>query len=214
MADPMTLAMVGAAAGAMTNKKDPLKGALLGATLGYGGGTLAPGLLGAGATQAASGAAGAAGIQSGFGAQLAGQGLLSAAPAMSGGASPVASSLASQGMTAAPAMMSTAAAAPSIMSRLANPQTLMAGAQLAGSMTPQQAQTVPGRVTPGQQIPMAFQPPPMAMSQMGFPGMMRVSDPLDDELGMFDVPSFIRSQMQSGGDDRKLGFFPAVRNRR
>jgi hypothetical protein len=208
MADPMTLAMVGAAAGAMTNKKDPMKGALLGATLGYGGGTLAPGLLGTGATQAASGAAGAAGIQSGFGAQLAGQGLLSAAPAMSGGASPVASALASQGMTAAPAMMSTAAAAPSMMSRLANPQTLMAGAQLAGAMGPQPAQTAPGRVTPGQPIPMAFQAPPMAMSQM----TRAVPDVFgDEEIGIFGVPGMKRSRIVPGQLEEIFDYFPSRR---
>ena len=54
MADPITMAVVGGSIGAMTNKKDPLKGALLGAAGGYGGGALmgASGL-GAGATQVA-----------------------------------------------------------------------------------------------------------------------------------------------------------------
>jgi len=54
MADPITMAVVGGSIGAMTNKKDPLKGALLGAAGGYGGATLmgASGL-GAGATQVA-----------------------------------------------------------------------------------------------------------------------------------------------------------------
>jgi hypothetical protein len=202
MADPMTLAMVGAAAGAMTNKKDPMKGALMGAALGGGGGLLAGGALAGGAGAAAAPSTGLLAGMSPMGVQAAGGLTASAIPAaVPGGGALLASGAQS-------------AAAPSLMSRLANPQTLMAGAQLAGSMTPQQTQTAPGRVTPGQQIPMAFEAPPMAMSQMGFPGMLRVSDPLDDELGMFDVPSFIRSQMQSGGDDRKLGFFPAVRNRR
>lgn len=40
MADPITMAVVGGSIGAMTNKKDPLKGALLGAAGGYGGATL------------------------------------------------------------------------------------------------------------------------------------------------------------------------------
>jgi hypothetical protein len=200
MADPMTLAMVGAAAGAMTNKKDPMKGALMGAALGGGGGLLAGGALAGGGAAAAPSTGLLAGM-SPMGVQAAGGLTASAIPA--------------SGVAGGGALLAGGApAAPGMMSRLANPQTLMAGAQLAGAMGPQPAQTAPGRVIPGQQIPMAFQPPPMAMSQMGFPGMMRVSDPLDDELGMFDVPSFIRSQMQSGGDDRKLGFFPAVRNRR
>lgn len=58
MADPVTLAVAGAVAGAATNKKDPLKGAILGATLGYGGGAVAPALMGGGAAGAAGTAAG------------------------------------------------------------------------------------------------------------------------------------------------------------
>jgi hypothetical protein len=52
MADPITMAVVGGSIGAMTNKKDPLKGALLGAAGGYGGGALM-GAGGLGATQVA-----------------------------------------------------------------------------------------------------------------------------------------------------------------
>jgi hypothetical protein len=49
MADPVTMAVVGGSVGAMMNKKDPLKGALLGAAGGYGGATLmGAGGLGAG----------------------------------------------------------------------------------------------------------------------------------------------------------------------
>ena len=40
MGDPVTMAVVGGSVGAMMNKKDPLKGAMLGAIGGYGGGTL------------------------------------------------------------------------------------------------------------------------------------------------------------------------------
>ena len=57
MADPVTLAMVGAAAGAALKPKDPLKGAMLGATVGFTGGTA----LGAGAVTAAAPAGGAIG---------------------------------------------------------------------------------------------------------------------------------------------------------
>jgi hypothetical protein len=62
MFDPFTLAMIGAGVGAFTNKKDPLKGALIGGTLGYGGGTAfgSGGLLGG----SASGAAGSSGLTS------------------------------------------------------------------------------------------------------------------------------------------------------
>jgi len=40
MADPVTMAVVGGSVGAMMSPKDPLKGALLGAAGGYGGGAL------------------------------------------------------------------------------------------------------------------------------------------------------------------------------
>lgn len=53
MADPVTMAVVGGSVGAMMNKKDPLKGALLGAAGGYGGATMLGGsamLGGAGST--------------------------------------------------------------------------------------------------------------------------------------------------------------------
>lgn len=63
MADPVTMAVVGGTAGALLSPKDPLKGALLGAAGGYGGGALL-GSLGAtgtaAGTAAASGTAGAA----------------------------------------------------------------------------------------------------------------------------------------------------------
>ena len=54
MFDPITLALIGGAVGGLTNKKDPLKGALLGAAGGYaGGGLLAPTAAGAAANGAA-----------------------------------------------------------------------------------------------------------------------------------------------------------------
>lgn len=49
MGDPVTMAVIGASAGAMMNKRDPLKGALLGAAGGYGGATLMGGIGAAGA---------------------------------------------------------------------------------------------------------------------------------------------------------------------
>ena len=114
MADPVTLAMVGAAAGAVTNKKDPLKGALLGATLGGVGGAVAPGLLGGGAASTAGGFIPAAAAET----------QLAAAPAsaMSG-----------------------------LLGKATSTPVLMAGAQLAGAMTPQQAQTAP--IQPSQAKP-------------------------------------------------------------
>lgn len=61
MADPVTLAMAGAAAGAALKPKNPLQGAMLGAAAGFTGGAA----LGAGAGAAAAGGAGAAGAAGG-----------------------------------------------------------------------------------------------------------------------------------------------------
>jgi hypothetical protein len=192
MADPVTLAMVGAAAGAVTNKKDPLKGALMGAALGGGGGLLAGG---AAAGGAAAGGSGLLGGAAPLGATAAGGLTASAIPA--GGV---------VGGGALLAGGAPAAAAPGLMSQLANPAVLAAGSQLAGSMTPKQAQTAPGRVSPGQQVPIEFQPPPIAMTPIGrFANIM----PLDEELGLFDTPSMIRTQMRPGQNDLMLNYIPS-----
>lgn len=50
--DILLASLIGGGAGALTSKKDPLKGALIGAGLGAGGAHLAPGLLGAGGATA------------------------------------------------------------------------------------------------------------------------------------------------------------------
>lgn len=79
MFDPFTLALIGGAAGGLLNKKDPLKGALMGAGLGYAGGAVAPKLLGSApvssaATDAMADATfGSTGYNTGLGAK---QGLL------------------------------------------------------------------------------------------------------------------------------------------
>ena len=131
MADPVTLAAIGAVAGAATNKKDPVKGALIGATLGFGGGSVAPALMGG--TAAGAGAAGTAGTGAAAGGTfIPGMALetqLAAAPA-----SPLAG----------------------FMSKATTPQSLMAGAQLAGAMQPKApvAQAMPLR--PGQQVPITL----------------------------------------------------------
>jgi hypothetical protein len=128
MADPVTLAAIGAVAGAATNKKDPVKGALLGATLGFGGGTVAPALMGG--TAAGAGAAGTGAAAGGtFIPGMALETQLAAAPA-----SPLAG----------------------FMSKATTPQSLMAGAQLAGAMQPKApvAQAMPLR--PGQQVPITL----------------------------------------------------------
>lgn len=70
MGDPVTMAIIGASAGAMLNKKDPLKGALLGAAGGFGGATMLAGAGAAGAagTAAMPGVAGGAIAPGAFGA--------------------------------------------------------------------------------------------------------------------------------------------------
>ena len=76
MADPITLAVVGAGIGAMVNPNDPIKGAVMGGAVGFTGGTA----LGAGG---ASGAAGGAAASAGGAAQTYAStipGLVSAAP--------------------------------------------------------------------------------------------------------------------------------------
>jgi pilus assembly protein FimV len=83
MADPVTLAMVGAAAGAALKPNDPLKGAMLGATVGFTGGTA----LGVGAAgTAAAGTAGTAAATGGTAAATgtaAGTSAMAAQPALS-----------------------------------------------------------------------------------------------------------------------------------
>lgn len=75
--DPVTMAMVGAAAGAALKPNDPLRGAMLGATVGFTGGTA----LGVGA--AGSAAAGTAAGTAGTAAGTAGTTAMAAQPALS-----------------------------------------------------------------------------------------------------------------------------------
>jgi hypothetical protein len=79
MADPVTLAMVGAAAGAAMKPRDPLRGAMLGATVGYTGGT-ALGVGGAASGAAATTGAATGGASAATNSMIAAQ---SAQPAMS-----------------------------------------------------------------------------------------------------------------------------------
>lgn len=181
MAEAMTLAMLGAAAGAATNKKDPLKGALLGATLGYGGGALAPGLLGTGAP-----AAGLTGITP-MGVEAAGGLLGSTAPVASPGVGAVLST-------------GTQAAAPSMMSRLATPQTLMAGAQLAGAMSPQPQRAQPLPLRPGQ---------PSQVIMQDIPQITRTI--VSPTAKYFDSPGIMQSQIRPDQPDLLLNYFPVQR---
>ena len=60
--DLLLMAALGAGAGALTSKRDPLKGALIGGTLGGVGGAFAPGLLAGAGAGTAGGSGGGAGV--------------------------------------------------------------------------------------------------------------------------------------------------------
>jgi hypothetical protein len=165
MADPVTLAMVGAAAGAALKPKNPLQGAMLGATAGFTGGTaLGIGAAGAaGAAGTAAGTAGAAGA-AGTAANTALAGQMAAQPALSyaGGniANAAASALPSAATNAAglsfagmsPSAANVANTAPSFMDKLG-----MAGKSAYENpmMTAQALNATQGLLTPEQQPPSA-----------------------------------------------------------
>lgn len=138
MADPITLAAIGAAAGAATNKKDPVKGALIGATLGFGGGAVAPSLLGSAAP-----AAGLTGITP-MGAQ--------AATGLAGGAA-----VAGPGTGALLGSQAAATGAGgSLLTKAMAPSALMAGSQLVSAMQPKSAPAMSMPVRSGQQVPITM----------------------------------------------------------
>jgi hypothetical protein len=166
MADPVTLAMVGAAAGAALKPKNPLQGAMLGATAGFTGGTA----LGIGA----AGAAGAAGTGLATGGTALGGGLGSA-----GAANAVGGALGSTGLTAgtgtgiglgagtsaaltAPAATTGYALAAPAATSAAMAPTFMESVGMAGKsayenpmMTAQALNATQGLLTPEQQPPSA-----------------------------------------------------------
>lgn len=142
MADPVTMAVVGATAGAALNKDDPLKGALLGAAGGFGGGA-ALGALGGGAAAGAAGAAGAStagtaslmagggalapglGASMGAGGATLGTGVGLAAPTMAGiGLAPAAAGMTAgtAGLTAGSSLLApslgASAAAPTMLDKV------------------------------------------------------------------------------------------------
>lgn len=89
MADPMTMAAVGAVAGAALNRDNPMKGALMGAALGGAGGAGYGALTGAGS--AAGGAAGAGALEAGLAAPVYGPATMAEfAPLVGAEAMPVA----------------------------------------------------------------------------------------------------------------------------
>jgi hypothetical protein len=169
MADPVTLAMVGAAAGAALKPKDPLKGAMLGATVGFTGGTaLGAGAAGAAGTGAAGGLAGGTGLTaSGTGIGLSGSGAGLVAPAsmpglgVTSGASGLGvaapTSFAGVGLTpsamSAPTFAQQLSGAGSYMKE--NPfQTIQAAQGVQGLLTPEQMQQAPqAQIQRGQPLP-------------------------------------------------------------
>lgn len=154
MADPVTLAMVGAAAGAALKPKDPLKGAMLGATVGFtggtalgagaaasgtaatglgAGGTALPGVMGAVPTMGTAGAAGATGIGSGGAAipGIMGTGSSGVAGSTLGsgfsavGMPNIATPALSTGSMAAPGLAGTASTAPTFSQQLSGAGTFL-----------------------------------------------------------------------------------------
>jgi hypothetical protein len=145
MAGAVPLAIMGAVGGAMLNKKDPLKGALIGGTLGFGGGTLLGPAMAGGAGAAGAAGAGTAGsvaelaygalpgmkMGSAQAAKLAAEmqgfglpGLLSTGAAASGaqGVSPVTASLFNMGAKAALPMSKEQATQLALAQKMVKPQ--------------------------------------------------------------------------------------------
>ncbi len=120
MGDPVTMAVIGGSIGAAMSPKDPLKGALMGAVGGYGGGAML-GSMGAGATAAAgavptaasggiastAGTAGLSATSGGVGltapASFSGLGLTPAASGLTAGTAALAPPTAMAGVGVAPA---------------------------------------------------------------------------------------------------------------
>lgn len=144
--DPVTIAMGGAALGAVLSPKDPIKGALLGATAGFTGGATLGAAGAAGAGAAAGGAAGAAGT-AGLGSAA-----MAAQPALSYAGAAGTAGLGGAASSAAPmALGQTLANIPSAM--MNNPSMTMQGLGAAQSL-----------MNPDQQQPMA-QAGPVMQSQ-------------------------------------------------
>jgi hypothetical protein len=134
MGDPVTMAVVGASVGAMMNKKDPLKGAMLGAVGGYGGAALMP--AGAAGTYTGLGMAGtSAGTAAGTTSALTGTGASTAAfinpTGVNAGANALmgASQAVPTGATATPGIFSNVTAPISISQPLTYEQATATGLQ-------------------------------------------------------------------------------------
>lgn len=176
MFDPITLALIGGAVGGLLDKKEPLRGAALGAAGGY----FAPGLLGG---SAAAGGAGSAGATAGG--------------SMSGG---LLSSAGTQ--AAAPITDLSIKAAPGA----ANAISSSSGSGLAGIIKPagqavSAASTAQGMLDPGQpHIP----PPPVQSSPLDLSGVLNADQQAmalqleDDARRRMSLNSFADYAMKGG----------------
>jgi hypothetical protein len=181
MADPISLAAMGAVGGALLKPKNPLQGALLGATAGFTGGSA----LGIGAAGgAAAGTAGAAGA-AGTAANTALAGQVAAQPALSYAGGNIANAAASTlpatsnaaGLSFAgmsPGAANVANTAPSFMDKIG-----MAGKSAYENpmMTAQALNATQGLLSPGEQPPSAPAVPVQARNKLGAYDPMAAMDP-------------------------------------
>jgi hypothetical protein len=174
MADPVTLAMVGAAAGAALKPNNPLQGAMLGATAGFTGGT-ALGVGGAaaaagGGTGLALGSGGATGLTAAN--TAAGYGLGGAATGGIGLTAPAATA----GYSLAAPAAASAAMAPTLMERLG---MMGQSAYENPMMTGQALSATQGLLTPEQQPQIQSAPavPVQARNKLGAYDPMSLMDP-------------------------------------
>lgn len=200
--DPFTMMAVGATAGAILNPNDPVKGAVMGGAMGYGGGALmgagATGGLAAGSTVGAGGiGAGGTGLtattlggavpaSAGLGAASGGATGLSAAYApaaasyggMLGTATPAAAGMGGAGGLLGASSVTGAASAP--FAAATGPEMLSAPMQLGGSRM-QQAQFANQLLARNKQ---AQQRAPMAPAIQSRPytGMQRPVNPEEEEM--------------------------------
>ncbi len=145
--DPISLAVIGAGVGAVTSPRDPIRGAIMGGALGFGGGSLlaAPAAASAAGGAAATGAA--AGVGSAGAYQAAVPGLVSAGPG-----SQAAMLAAQTGEFGLGGLASTAAAgsAPGSLG-MSSARMAMQGLQMANQQ-PQQSATGPSTFRGAKQV--------------------------------------------------------------
>ena len=163
MGDPVTMAMIGAGVGAITNPRKPLQGALLGGALGgFGGAAMGAGNAAATATMTGATMPAGTGVAAGTALPAQGAGIF---------ATPTMPTYAATGGSTG--LIGSTTATPTIMDRLGavgsfakeNPMALNMGLQSANSLLAQQPPTVatPPGLMRGQQFPV--EQPQYAMYQ-------------------------------------------------